>query len=164
MPKNDYWDYLGNTGFYDDYLMHYGVLGMRWGHRKQAKFKNDIAYMNASRKYASNRHDYNSGKLTSNEFKRRHKGIAQEYRDTVRKNVLERKHLNKTRKPVKGEKISTIYADSKKAAEKMGGTAYKVGRVLRDGFGGLGPGGIGQAMMYPQDYDRKTGKKKYTFQ
>lgn len=106
--------YIGNgiysTSGSNDYLIHYGVLGMRWGIRKASQYEMDIT----RGKRAKNRKDYKSGLINKTTYKKNKKRYAKEYSDAM-ENVMQ--NARKYKKTDKNKEF--IYEKSKRRASEV---------------------------------------------
>lgn len=128
-----------NRMMYEDYLMHYGVKGMRWGHRKDRKKsnkdrirlnkseRNQVRKIKRERKKASRRHML----LSDEELNARVKRLESEKRlkDLTESSVSPGKKaaknfLSNNRKKLSGVAVSAV----------AGGTAYVVKTAITGEF------------------------------
>lgn len=145
--------YLGN-GMYsssgpNNSLMHYGVIGMKWGIRKDHEFRSDLNWHESNKKIRRFKELQRQGKLTKKQRKMMVK-------DIVKKTNAKNKAMwqdYKSYKPNKNGKISDIYSINKQKAldtiphykaKHMGRRAIKIA-----GLGTAGvPGHVGTTADY----------------
>lgn len=110
--------YLGD-GIYSDsgpYIQHYGVMGMKWGVRKDKEFRRDLHRHAANEKIREARNLLRGKSIDKNEFKRRKKMARAE----EKANNAAMKFDYKGMKPQKGVSRKTIYeANMKKAQDTI---------------------------------------------
>lgn len=95
-PKNDFRDYICHS---DEYLMHYGVLGMKWGMHKhpydeEKENRDDLARAAQYHAIRKNKKDYKYGLIDRTSRKNADRLAKQLYKDAIKAN----KKLRKSRK------------------------------------------------------------------
>ena len=108
---------------YNDELMHYGVPGMRWGHRKQtySDSYNNVKSTKAAYKQASK--DYNKSYREASNYSSRHP-ISQ-YTNKKAKAKSDEKWNDAIDKAVKYNKARTAYKTAKKENKQAINSTYK---------------------------------------
>lgn len=116
----------------ETYLAHYGVMGMKWGHRKQKEFK----------KVHINKHDHSITKKTKNDFnnmndyefknkyhvsKKRYAKRVKKYGDPYKKTIIykfgkahnsrERNLINKNLSKIKNKRYKDLEKEIKESEE-----------------------------------------------
>lgn len=95
-------NYTPTPNFYDDYIAHYGVLGMRWGHRKKELMSLGLTKRQARRviKVEKNRRkteNINKIKRSKNQFSKLIKNEKQSFKNGLPKERKEKvKEVAKT--------------------------------------------------------------------
>lgn len=95
-------------------LTHYGVLGMKWGQHKAARYYADIQQHKRNQAVSKLRKKKNVGDISTSEFRQGRKRLNKQ----MKSNVKSYKSSLKKMKPQKGTPASKIY-------NKVGKQAYK---------------------------------------
>lgn len=128
----------------NDYLIHYGVLGMKWGVRKKRNYNKSIRrinerYKKKASKVEAKRNEKNSAKIDKKLAKLdRKKNLAKNYQKvTYNTKLRERFFYNEATRAKAAKYMTDNNMSYSKASEKAKGDAMRNTLILAGVVGGL---------------------------
>lgn len=164
-------EYYNYNDYYPDYLMHYGVKGMKWGHRKsQAVIDAKAAYKSAKKEYSKaydKAYGYSSRHMISQYVGKKQKAESdRRWDDAINKAEASRKARENYKQAKKAErakaKADKILAKNEKVKYKETIKQYR--KEINAGESAIGKlyNKLTDADKYQAEimYDQRNRKKK----
>ena len=134
MGKTMYYDnVLISDLMSDDYLAHYGVIGMHWGVRKAERYARDTNQARRNDEVRKSRLDKNRGKITKQQHKENVKKANAKQKAKNKKVHEDLKKVPRAQKGVKARTISDPYKN-KAYSEIRNYGGKKMARGVNKGF------------------------------